>query len=72
MVRCSFSGKEIPKGKGKMFVRDNGSVLWFYDSKCEKNMLKLKRDARKLKWTTHFEKGETLVTKINATKKSKN
>lgn len=57
MAKCAFSGKEIPKGKGKMYVKDNGTVLWFYSSKCEKNMLKLKRDPRKFKWTQFFQKG---------------
>ncbi len=57
MAKCSFCGKSIEKGTGKVFVRDNGSVLNFCSGKCEKNMLKLKRDARKLKWTTFYEKG---------------
>ena len=57
MPKCSFSGKEIAPGTGKMFVRDDGTVLWFRTSKEEKNYLKLKRDPRKFKWTTFFEKG---------------
>ena len=57
MVDCSYCGKQIGFGTGKMFVRDNGQVLYFCKSKCEKNMLKLKRDARKFKWTKFFEKG---------------
>lgn len=51
MVECSFSGEEIKKGTGKMFVRDNGQILWFKNSKCEKNYFKLGRDNRKFKWT---------------------
>lgn len=58
MPKCSFSGEEIKKGTGKMFVKDNGTVLWFKNSKCEKNYLKLKRDARKFKWTKFYVKGE--------------
>ncbi len=57
MVKCSFSGKEIKKGTGKMYVLDNGQVLHFESSKCEKNYLKLKRDSRKFKWTTSYIKG---------------
>ena len=57
MTKCSFCGTEIPKGSGKIFVKDNGQVLNFCSSKCQKNMLKLKRDARKLKWTNSFVKG---------------
>ncbi len=51
MVKCSFCGKTIEKGTGKMYVKTNGQVYWFCSSKCEKNFLKLKRDPRKIKWT---------------------
>ena len=57
MVSCTFCGAEVLKGSGKIFVRDNGQVLNFCSMKCEKNMLVLKRDARKLKWTAFYEKG---------------
>lgn len=50
MVTCSFCNKEIERGKGTMYVKESGKVLWFCSSKCEKNMLKLKRNPRKLKW----------------------
>jgi large subunit ribosomal protein L24e len=49
---CSFCGQEIEPGTGKMFVRRDGSVLYFCSSKCEKNMLKLKRVPRKIKWVS--------------------
>ena len=49
-MKCSFCGKEIPMGKGKMFVFSDGRKLFFCSSKCEKNMLKLKRNPKKLKW----------------------
>ena len=65
MVKCSFSGKEIKAGTGKVFVLDDGKVLNFKSSKEEKNYLKLKRDPRKFKWTSFFEKG------IKATKSKK-
>ena len=56
MVNCSFCGNEIEKGTGKMFVLNTGKILYFDKSKCEKNMLKLKRKASKLKWTKFYEK----------------
>ncbi|MFB6088825.1 MAG: 50S ribosomal protein L24e, partial [Candidatus Aenigmatarchaeota archaeon] len=34
-----------------VFVRKNGKSLYFCSSKCEKNMLKLGRKPRKVKWT---------------------
>ena len=40
-----------------MFVRKDGSVLWFKNSKARKNLLHLKRNARKVKWTRHYVKG---------------
>jgi len=55
-MKCSFCGKEIKKGSGKMFVKNNGSVLHFCSRKCEKNLLELKRDPRKFKWSTSFVK----------------
>jgi len=51
MAKCSFCGRNIERGTGKMFVRKTGAVLWFCSRKCEKNMLKLKRLPRNTKWT---------------------
>ena len=51
---CSFCGREIEVGTGKMYVRRDGKVFYFCSGKCEKNMLKLKRNPRKLKWTRKY------------------
>jgi large subunit ribosomal protein L24e len=48
--RCSFCNISLAPGTGKMFVRRDGTVLYFCSSKCERNMLKLRRKSRKLKW----------------------
>jgi len=40
-----------------MFVRNDGTILWFCSSKCRKSMLNLKRDPKKLKWTAFYMKG---------------
>ncbi|OYT59539.1 MAG: 50S ribosomal protein L24 [Desulfurococcales archaeon ex4484_217_1] len=53
---CSFCGKEIEPGTGIMYVKNDGSILWFCSSKCWKNMLKLKRNPRKYKWTLKYAK----------------
>ena len=42
---------------GMMFVRRDGSILWFKSSKARKNFVKLGRNARRVKWTRHFVKG---------------
>ena len=47
----SFSNEEIPKGTGIMYVKNDGTVLYFKSSKTMKNMLKLKREGRKVRWT---------------------
>jgi len=54
MSNCSFCGKSIEKGTGKMFVFISGKILYFDKSKCEKNMLKLKRKPHKIKWTKEY------------------
>jgi large subunit ribosomal protein L24e len=48
---CTFCKTEIEPGTGKMFVKRDGSLYYFCSSKCEKNMLKLGRVARKTEWT---------------------
>ena len=54
MSNCSFCGKSIEKGTGKMFVFNSGKILNFCSQKCEKNMLKLKRKSHKIKWTKEY------------------
>jgi len=54
---CSFCGKPLKPGTGMMYVKDDGTIYFFCSSKCRKNMLKLKRDPRKLKWTKKYVKG---------------
>ena len=56
MVKCSFSGKEIPIGKGIMYVKSDGKVLYFFDRKAEKNMLKLGRKPQNVKWTAEADR----------------
>ncbi|HUV03292.1 MAG TPA: 50S ribosomal protein L24e [Desulfobacteria bacterium] len=49
-IKCSFCGTSVEPGTGMMFVKRDGTVLYFCSSKCERNMLKLRRKRRKLKW----------------------
>ncbi len=58
---CSFCGEEFPSGTGIMYVRVDGTIYWFCSGKCRKNMLKLDRDPRKLKWTKHHGKEERRI-----------
>jgi len=53
---CSFCGEKFTKGKGFLYVKNDGSVLYFCSSKCRKNMLKLGRNPKKYKWTSFYTK----------------
>jgi len=46
-----------------MYIKKDGTVLWFINSKAQKNFLKLGRDARDLKWTGAYRKGTVPVAK---------
>lgn len=52
MANCSFCNKALEKGTSKMFVYASGKILYFCSTKCEKNMLGLKRKSRALKWAS--------------------
>jgi large subunit ribosomal protein L24e len=47
---CSFCGETLEPGTGKMFVKKDGSILFFCGSKCQNNF-KLKRVPRRVTWT---------------------
>ncbi len=57
-MKCSFCKQEIPKGSGKLYVLKDGTRYYFCSSKCQNNMLKLKRKPRKVKWITKKKKEE--------------
>ena len=50
-MKCTFCSSEIIPGTGKMFVKKDGKVFYFCSMKCEKNMLKLGRKPRNVRWT---------------------
>ena len=54
-VKCSFCKQNINRGTGKIYVQKTGKMLYFCSSKCEKNMLKLKRKPRTTKWTQEYQ-----------------
>jgi len=51
--KCYFCGKEIEPSTGLMYVKADGTILWFCSSKCFKSF-KMKRDPRKLPWTEKY------------------
>jgi len=52
---CSFCGEKIEPGTGKMFIKTDGTTYQFCTNKCKKNMLKLKRLPRRVRWTKKYE-----------------
>jgi large subunit ribosomal protein L24e len=51
---CSFCGKEMEPGTGKMYVKKDGTVLLFCTNKCSKNMIEMKRVPRTVTWTRAY------------------
>jgi large subunit ribosomal protein L24e len=51
-MKCSFCNNNIEAGTGVMFVKNDGKIFYFCSKKCEKNMLKLKREPKNVKWVT--------------------
>ena len=54
MVKCVFCGKEEYAFKGVHLLKNDGSIAYFCSSKCRMNMLKLKRDKRRVMWTEAY------------------
>jgi large subunit ribosomal protein L24e len=50
MAKCSFCTQEITPGTGKIFIFKDGKILNFCSNKCEKFMIKQKKNPAKLKW----------------------
>jgi len=55
-MECSFCGRAIPEGTEVIFVTRKGRALYLCSSKCDKNLIKLGRKPRKVKWTREYAK----------------
>jgi len=53
-MKCSFCDTDIERGTGKLYVLKNGKSHMFCSNKCEKNLLKLKRNPIHTKWSGKF------------------
>lgn len=53
-----------------MFVKRDGTVLFFCSNKCEENMLKLGRSAHKTKWTGAHSHLKTAAQQTRESKKA--
>ncbi len=63
MPQDTFTGQEIPKGRGHMYVKKDGTIYWFLNQKSEKNFLKLHRSPAKTKWTNFYHKEKEITKK---------
>ncbi|MBI4439581.1 50S ribosomal protein L24e [Candidatus Woesearchaeota archaeon] len=54
MAKCTFCGRVIEQGTGKIYVLKEGKILNFCSSKCEKNQLKLNRKPITTKWSQRY------------------
>ncbi|HZX19659.1 MAG TPA: 50S ribosomal protein L24e [archaeon] len=70
MPKDSFTGQEIPKGTGHMYVKKDGTTYWFKNQKTETNFLKLKRNPVKTKWTNAFHRDKEIKLKAQKTEKA--
>jgi len=50
MAKCVFCEKKMVPGTGTLLIKNDAKLLHFCSSKCERNMLKLKRKASNLRW----------------------
>ena len=55
MVHCSFCAETLKRGTGTMYVKTDGKILYFCSSKCEKNLIKLRRKPRVTPWTAEYQ-----------------
>ncbi|MFC7057127.1 50S ribosomal protein L24e [Halovenus salina] len=55
---CDYTGEEIEPGTGKMYVKTDGTILWFKNAKAEKNYF-LGRESRDLEWIGYEEEETT-------------
>ena len=69
---CSFCGKEIEPGTGKMYVKKDGTVFLFCTNKCSKNMIDMKRVPRRITWTRAYAREKDVrMAAIGATQAKK-
>jgi len=52
--RCTFCGKDIPPGTGMMYIRTNGEIYHFCNSKCRKFKITYNKNPRLIRWTSFF------------------
>ncbi|MEA3142928.1 MAG: large subunit ribosomal protein L24e [Thermoplasmata archaeon] len=54
MTNCSFCGKAIEAGTGKLYIKRDATTYHFCTKKCQINQIGLGRVNRHVKWTEAF------------------
>ena len=54
MTKCVFCGKDDSPYKGVHLIANDGSINFYCSSKCRRNALNLRRDKKKMKWTSFY------------------
>jgi len=54
MHRCSFCGRDFLHGTGMLYVKNDGTQLWFCSRRCRIYSIEHRKDPRKLKWTKFY------------------
>jgi len=69
MPKCFFCGNSTPPARGKMFIRNDGKIFYFCNSKCQSNW-KLRREGKRTRWTHTFRKESQKLGKKEELKSS--
>ncbi|HLC66629.1 MAG TPA: 50S ribosomal protein L24e [Candidatus Nanoarchaeia archaeon] len=49
--KCSYCGRAMLEGTGKLYAKTDGKLFYFCSRRCEQGMIKLNRKPRKVRWT---------------------
>ncbi|MEA3203005.1 MAG: large subunit ribosomal protein L24e [Thermoplasmata archaeon] len=55
MSNCTFCGKAIEAGTGKLYIKRDATTFNFCSSKCQRNQVGLGRVNRHVRWTEAFQ-----------------
>ena len=63
---CSFCGRDIEPGTGKLYIRKDGTVFFFCSGRCQASLLKLGRLPRWTPWTMAYRRAAGVLPEAAA------